>query len=481
MRTIRLLILSSTLITLVFGLFFQEAYGFFSGKNEGKPRDLPLAIQNERALELMEKANAVRDKKRYGNAIDIYKQVYKTYPTCSYAPEAYFQVGNIHSARNDYKKAFKSYNFAIIRHPDFSRFNEVIEKQFNIADQTMNTKSGQYFFIIKFINYDIAIQYFETIIANAPYSKFAPLSLMRVANMHRLQGNEPEAIDAFDRIINFYSNTDIASEAYLELADTFSSLVAGPDYDQGATREAISYYRDFLILFPDSDLINEGEEKLADMQDIHAKSKVVIGEFYFKRRSNYRAAEVFFNDAITVSPNSPTAQLARKYLDKIEVLKPRTDIEEENYVTQVEEKPAHLKLLSSKNTNENVQSEYDEKKLFRLGLFNKSANMEEESAVIKNEISAPIAEKKLDDSISIQEIKKPVDEITEKEKKKPALFRLFNNNNKPEDMQEKLVAKEGKSPLHLKLFHRSQNSDSNIISPQIEEINRDSHSNEKKN
>ena len=196
--------------------------------------------------------------------------------------------------RKNYKKAFTSYNFSIVRHPDFPRFNEVLEKQFYIADLMMNPKSGQYFFGLKFTNYDAAIQYFETIIGNAPYSEYAPNSLMRVAIMHRTQGDQPEAIDALDRLINFYSNSEIAPNAYLALADTFSSMVAGPDYDQGATREAISYYRDFLILFPNSNLITEGEEKLADMQDVHAQSKFVIGEYYFKRRSNYQAAEVFF-------------------------------------------------------------------------------------------------------------------------------------------------------------------------------------------
>ena len=407
MRQIRFLKFIPTLIILIFSLYFHEGYGFLSGKKEVKSRDLPLEIQDERALELIEKANNFRGKKKYENAIEAYKQVYKKYPTCSFASEAYYQIGGIHMLRKNHKKAFTSYNFSIVRHPDFPRFNEVLEKQFYIADLMMNPKSGQYFFGLKFTNYDAAIQYFETIIGNAPYSEYAPKSLMRVAIMHRTQGDQPEAIDALDRLINFYSNSEIAPNAYLALADTFSSMVAGPDYDQGATREAISYYRDFLILFPNSNLITEGEEKLADMQDVHAQSKFVIGEYYFKRRSNYQAAEVFFNDAITVSPNSPTAKRARDYLNKIDHLK-KTEIDtnDEILVTQEERKPNQLKLLSSDNqlnlSNENLdkyssltdienkveelKTNKDEKKALRFKLFNKPQEPEGDLIKPKTEI-----------------------------------------------------------------------------------------------
>ena len=480
MRTIRLLISSPTLIILVFGLSFQETFGFLSGKDEVKSRDLPLEIQNERALELIEKAYALREKKKYGDAIETYKQILKKYPTCSYAPEAYYQTGDIHVSRKDYKKAFEAYNFAIVRHPDFPKFNEVLEKQFNIAERTMNSKSGQYFFLIKFHNYDAAIQYFETIVGNAPYSEYAPKSLMRVAIMHRTQGDQPKAIDALDRLINFYSNNEIAPEAYLALADTFSSMVAGPDYDQGATREAISYYHDFLILFPNSDLITEGEEKLADMQDVHAQSKFIIGEYYFKRRSNYRAAEVFFNDAITVSPNSPTAQLARNYLNKIDALKPEIDIEDEILVAQEDGEPARLKLLNSDNVNNETPLENEDKKLLRLGIFNRFGNSEDKPAAVEEDNPLPLAEENLDNSRSLQAIEDPGEDLTTNEEGKPALFRLFNNNDKTEDTEQKLASKEGKKPLRFKLFNRSQELEENLISTK-NEIHLDPHNNEENN
>ncbi len=506
----RRLISGAALFILISGHSFQLTYGFLRGKEGGKSKNAPLEVQNEEAMEIMEMASLAQQKKKYKEALDLYKQIYKKYPASYYSPEAYFQSGEIYLAQNNLKKAFQSYNFSIVRHPDFPRFNEVLEKQFFIGDKTMQSKSGQYFHIVKFHNYDAAITYFETIIGNAPYSEYAPRSLMKIAIMHRKQKQEAEAIDALDRLISFYSFSDVVPDAYLELADTFSSMVAGPDYDQGATREAISYYRDFLILFPDSDLVAEGEEKMAEMHDIHARSKFVIGEYYFKRHANYHAAEVFFNDAITVSPNSPTAQKARTYLTKIETLKNELGIEEDDeiFASMEEKKPVRLKFLNKNKDIEDKQSSQEDKDTTGFKLFSKKGDADDKPVVkdvdttdsfqtmIKDEEKedTPVAEEKknfmhlglfkkketpevmpvaneetntenLEPSIENQKGEEP---IATTEEKKQARLRIFNKKNNSED---NLVIKEEKNPIRLRLFNKNRNMEDDINQMEDTHIN----------
>jgi hypothetical protein len=43
-----------------------------------------------------------------------------------------------------------------------------------------------------------------------------------------------------------------------------------------------------------------------------------MAEFYYKKRKNYPAARVFYNEAITVAPNSDTASTAGERLEEIE-------------------------------------------------------------------------------------------------------------------------------------------------------------------
>ena len=126
------------------------------------------------------------------------------------------------------------------------------------------------------------------------------------------------AIDALDRLINYYPQSMLASDAYYNTAQTYSSLVNGAEYDQGSTRQAISYYEDFLILFPQSSYLGEVESNLATMEDLLARSRLNLGDFFYNYRSNNTAALVFYNETITIAPESEAAEEARARIADIE-------------------------------------------------------------------------------------------------------------------------------------------------------------------
>ena len=49
-----------------------------------------------------------------------------------------------------------------------------------------------------------------------------------------------------------------------------------------------------------------------------AESKIRMADFYFYKRSNYKAARVFYNEAITAYPESAIAQRAKSRLVEVE-------------------------------------------------------------------------------------------------------------------------------------------------------------------
>jgi outer membrane protein assembly factor BamD len=54
------------------------------------------------------------------------------------------------------------------------------------------------------------------------------------------------------------------------------------------------------------------------MKAVLAESKIKIGDFYFYKRSNYTAARVFYNEAITAFPDSEVAGEAKTKLAEVE-------------------------------------------------------------------------------------------------------------------------------------------------------------------
>jgi outer membrane protein assembly factor BamD len=271
------------------------------------------------ATALMNNARAAEERGNKGKAIRLYKKVFKKYPNSIFSPEALYRQGHLRLSRREYFRGFDSFQTIMSLYPNYAQFEEVLATQYGIAEALMNGARNYYWgWVPSFKSRSRSITYFEWIIANAPYSDYAPLSLMNIARTQKRQNNVPYAIDALDRLINNYAQSLLAPDAYLQLAQTHASLVEGPDYDQESTREAITYFEDFMILFPDDPGLAEAQHGLDQMRTVLAESKMVLGDYLLKYRKNYQGARVFYNEAITSYPNSDVAARARAQLDIIE-------------------------------------------------------------------------------------------------------------------------------------------------------------------
>ena len=221
--------------------------------------------------------------------------------------------------KSQWTKAFVNLQEIIFKHPNYQNFNQVLSAQFDCATALMEGARGRILWLIPgFKQYGEAARQFEQIVRNAPFSDYAPLALMKIAIVSEREQNSEDAIDALDRLINYYPQSMLASDAYYRTAQTYSNLINGVEYDQGSTRQAISYYEDFLILFPQSSFIGEVESNLAKMQDLLARSRLNLGDFFYDYRSNNTAALVFYNETITIAPESEAAEEARARIADIE-------------------------------------------------------------------------------------------------------------------------------------------------------------------
>ncbi|MGA3007623.1 MAG: outer membrane protein assembly factor BamD [Opitutaceae bacterium] len=290
---------------------WQLEGGSISGLAETEGRD---------AVELMNKARSAEENGSNRSALKAYGKVVKKYPNSIWAPEALYRTARLRFLRKQYYLAFDAYQEIISKYPSTRRFEEIIGEEYRIATALLNGARNHFFFALipGFTNREKGVQYCEQILLNAPYNNYAPLALMEVASGQRRLGNIEDAIDALDRFINNYPQNICAPDAYLKLAQMNAALVDGPDYDQSSTKEAITCFQDFMILFPGDHNVGVAEKGLADMKTTLAESKMKLGDFYFYKRSNFVAARVFYNEAITSYPDSDVAKLAKKRLTEVE-------------------------------------------------------------------------------------------------------------------------------------------------------------------
>ncbi len=252
---------------------------------------------------------------RSKSALHSLRKILLDHSNTPFAADALFLSGEIEMKQGDFNAAFKHFQKIVNRYPGYERFDAVIANQFEIASRFMNSDGGLFSWGS---GPEKAIEYFEVVIKNSPYSDYAPLALMNIALISQKREDAEMAIDALDRLITLYPQSLLTPDAYFAMAQIFASLIQGPQYDQGSTLEAINYYQDFLILFPRSQYVPEAEKGLSRVNEIYAQSKLLIAEFYYVNRHNEEAAEVFYNETITVAPQTEAADIARKRLQRID-------------------------------------------------------------------------------------------------------------------------------------------------------------------
>ncbi len=278
---------------------------------------VPTAAELDAADQLFATALDAKEKNKSKTALKALRKILLDYSNTPFAADALFLSAEIEMKQGNLKEAFTHFQKIVNRYPGYERFDAVIANQYQIATTFMGMGKGG-FLGFGGHNPDTAMEYFEVVIKNSPYSDYAPLALMNIALIAQQRQDEELAIDALDRLITLYPRSLLTPDAYFAMAQVFASLIQGPEYDQGSTLEAVNYYQDFLILFPRSQYVNEAEEGLRRVSEVYAQSKLIIAEFYYVNRHEEEAARVFYNETITVAPETEAADIARQRLERMD-------------------------------------------------------------------------------------------------------------------------------------------------------------------
>lgn len=279
------------------------------------------------ALEAMNEGKKAFDEGSFRSAIGYYSVIIERYPESIFAPEAHMQIGKSYVETGQFEKGFLSFQEIVKRYPEYPNFNQLIGEEFKLASMIQDGATPYLWgWFPWFTDYNDAIKFYEKIVSNAPYSDYAPISLMNISLVAEQLEKYEVAFDALDRLINTYPQSFLTSDAYLQMANVYRKLVAGPEYDQGPTRNAISFFQDYLILFPEESQVAHAEEGLETMRDTLARSRLILGDFYYYYRNNHVAASIFYNETITIAPETAAAEEAKVQLKKIAdgVLAPMT-------------------------------------------------------------------------------------------------------------------------------------------------------------
>ena len=126
-----------------------------------------------------------------------------------------------------------------------------------------------------------------------PYSEYARKSLVMGAFADYRQGNYDEAINSAKRYVQLYPATPDAAYAQYIVGLSYFRQIRDVTRDQKESRRAIEAMEEVEQRWPDSEYVDDAQEKIRYARDQLAGKEMQVGRYYLERREYIAAVKRF--------------------------------------------------------------------------------------------------------------------------------------------------------------------------------------------
>jgi outer membrane protein assembly factor BamD len=177
---------------------------------------------------------------------------------------------------------------------------------------------------LKSKDYQEAVSYFQYVKNKFPYSHFAPLAELRVADANFDQEKWTEAIDGYKNFIKDhpthrevdYAGFRIGLAHYKDIPSDFFLVPPSYEKDQDQLVQAQTAIKDFLASYPDSTYVGKAKELLADVRKRLARHELYVAQYY-QSHDRLRAACWRYLGLVRDYPDTPFAAEARQQAERL--------------------------------------------------------------------------------------------------------------------------------------------------------------------
>lgn len=170
-----------------------------------------------------------------------------------------------------------------------------------------------------------AIETFQQIIDNYPYSEYAVAAELKIADAYYAQDKYDEALSYYRDFSELHPQHESVPYTLKRAAMCHYQQSKSPDRDQTATTESLKYLDQLLTRHPHSAEAREGEEMWKELRTKLAQHDMQIADFYMDREEFQSAADRYR----TVLNKYPGLGLDAEALYKLGVCYTEMNLEDE--------------------------------------------------------------------------------------------------------------------------------------------------------
>ena len=274
-----------------------------------------------RAKEQLEIAQKAFDEKDYKLALKAAQRTVRVWPLSDYAPQAQYLMARCEEAKGQDEKAFKAYQALLEKYPKAINYEEVLQRQYLIANRYLGGKWFRLWGYIPFApSMDKTSDMYEKVIKNGPYSEVAAQAQLSIGAAREKQSNYPQAVKAYEKAADVYHDQKkVAADALYRAAEAYHKQAKTADYDQSVAGKAIATFSDFMTLYPDDPRAAQAQKIIDSLKEEQARGALRIAQFYEKQGA-WSGALVYYNEVYISDPNSKYGEEAKKRIEYLKQL-----------------------------------------------------------------------------------------------------------------------------------------------------------------
>ncbi len=315
-RTLKPLLCGAVAFSL--GLSPSQAFlGSIKRKSEEKKvlNSDALTTQEESARALLAKAQSQENSGKTRTARDAYKAITRSYPRTIAASEAQYHYARMLDLEKDDKKAFEAYQELVTNYRNATNFNEAIKRQYEIAEKLRTTNKKGFLGVGAAIQPSKLIEMFDHISKSAPFTEFAPKSLLNIGYVRTELGETEAAITIFKSVVDRYAETEFAKEAQYQIFK-LQGVTAEKSNSPVKDRAQVEAGLDFVNQNPEDQRANEIKSNLQSIEERSMEKLYNTGVFY-EKSGKPDSARVYFREVVK-NPSTVWAAKAQERLNALD-------------------------------------------------------------------------------------------------------------------------------------------------------------------
>jgi outer membrane protein assembly factor BamD (BamD/ComL family) len=239
------------------------------------------------------------------------------WPESAEAGKAQLQYAKYWDGKQKWNRAFDEYQRLFDKYIGTFAYDEVLQRQFDIATYLMNTKKGRWMFFPGFTAPERAIPLFEKILGNGPQWEKAPEVQYLMGRAYELSMQYEEAIQAYMTTHQRYPQSAFADKAAFGAADCFYRLAQESPNNEQTLEGAWAAMTLFLNAYPNSDRVTLATEYRKTLYRQRAKLAFEKANYYDLIAKKPRAALLAYQSLVKEFPQSNWTELAQIRIDAL--------------------------------------------------------------------------------------------------------------------------------------------------------------------